>query len=445
VTAAPGGSPAPQAGTAGPAPSPRTGRAGRLVADVVHFLSVPDEDPGGPSLGPVGSLRVLRRHPLTSDALLSLALFALSLHQLLHPVHRGTEAWVLTAALIAPLVLRRRAPVAVFGLLAAVAFVQWTRGYPLVADLSLLVALYTVAIHRPRRVTLAAAMVLELGVVMASLRFSPAGSWIRSLVFLSAMVAAVVLRGRSLRARRANLAALAERAERAERERDQQARLATAAERARIAREMHDIIAHSLAVMVALADGAAAKVAREPDRAATAIGQVADLGRQSLRETRRLLGVLRETENGTPGPTAPLPPTPGFGDLRNLVAQVQATGLATSFHVAGDPLPSVPGAGLAVYRIVQEALTNTLKHAPDAGRVDVSLAYHAPVLDVTVRDDGHLPAAGAGAAGNGHGVGHGLGGMRERAAVYQGHVTAGPDPEGGWRVHARLHVPGGSS
>lgn len=431
MTAAPGGTPTP--------------RAGRLVAGVARFFSGPDDGPGGPSLGAIRPLRVIGRHPLAADALLALALFALSLHQLLHPVHRGTETWVLSGALIAPLVLRRRAPVAVFGLLSAVAFVQWTRGYPLVADLALLVGLYTVAVHRHRRVTLAAAAVLELGVVMASVRFSPAGSWIRSLVFLSAMVAAAVLRGRSLRARRAHLAALAERAERAERERDQQAQLAATAERARIAREMHDIIAHSLAVMVALADGAAAKVAREPDRAAAAIGQVADLGRQSLRETRRLLGVLRQTENATLGPAAPLPPAPGFGELRDLVAQVRATGLAASLDVTGDPLPSGPGAGLAVYRIVQEALTNTLKHARGAGRVDVALAYHQPVLEVSVRDDGHPPAARAGAAGNGHGVGHGLVGMRERAAVYQGHVTAGPDPDGGWSVHARLHVPGGSS
>jgi len=431
VTPAPGGAPTP--------------RAGRLVAGVARFLSDSDEGPGGPSLGAIRPLRVFSRHPLSADALLALALFALSLHQLLHPVHRGMEVWVLSGALLAPLVLRRRAPVAVFGLLSAVAFVQWTRGYPLVADLALLVALYTVAVQRHRRVTLAAAAVLELGVVMASLRFSPAGSWIRSLVFLSAMVAAAVLRGRSLRARRAHLAALAERAERAERERDQQAQLAATAERARIAREMHDIIAHSLAVMIALADGAAAKLAREPDRAAAAIGQVADLGRQSLRDTRRLLGVLRETESATPGPAAPLPPAPGFGELRDLVAQVQATGLAASLDVAGDPLPSGPGAGLAVYRIVQEALTNTLKHAHGAGRVEVTLAYHQPVLEVSVRDDGHPRAARAGAARNGHGFGHGLVGMRERAAVYQGHVTAGPDPEGGWKVQARLHVPGGSS
>ncbi|MGH9060114.1 MAG: sensor histidine kinase, partial [Acidimicrobiales bacterium] len=339
---------------------------------------------------------------------------------------------------ILPVVWRRRYPVGVFAVLSLVALAQWFLADRLVADLSLLVALYTVASLRPRRTALAAAAVLEVGVGMATGRWSPGGSWIRSLVFLSAMVAAALFLGANVRARRAQLAMLTERAERLEHERDQQARLSAVAERTRIAREMHDVLAHSLAVMVSLADGAAAKLSSEPERAATAIAHVSDLGRQSLRDTRRLLGVLRADD--APDLTTPQPDS---GQLDDLVARVRATGLDASLHVSGEPFELAPAAGLTVYRIVQEALTNSLKHAAGARAVRVRLRYHQPELDVDVVDDGisAWPPVGGRPEPT---AGHGLAGMRERAAVYRGTVLAGPDPEGGWRVHAHLPVgPGG--
>ncbi len=399
-------------------------------------------DPGseGPEGGPTAGApwrrvtAAVQAHPRVSDAALAGVLAVLTTPRLILESRPGAAMLVLQGALLIPLIWRRRYPVGVFVTLSLVAFAQWLFAEPLVADLSLLVALCTVAIHRPRLVALAAAATVETGVIMASLRWTLAGTWIRSLVFLSAMAAAALLLGVNVRARRAHLASLTERAERVERERDQQARMAAVAERTRIAREMHDVLAHSLAVMISLADGAAAKLRSEPQRAATAIAHVSDIGRQSLRETRRLLGVLRADD--TPGSTSP---QPDVGGLDDLVAGVRATGLDASLKVSGEPFDISPGAGLTVYRIVQEALTNILKHATEARRVRVRLRYATPVLDVEVSDDGRpgWPPEGRVAVPQ---AGHGLAGMHERASVHHGHVDAGPGPDGGWWVQAYLPV-----
>ncbi len=191
--------------------------------------------------------------------------------------------------------------------------------------------------------------------------------------------------------------------------------------------------------MVSLADGAAAKLISEPERAATAISHVSDLGRQSLRETRRLLGVLRSDD--TLEPTTPQPDVDQIGDL---IAGVRATGLDASLQVTGDPFDIPPGAGLTAYRIVQEALTNCIKHAAGARSVRVSLCYEDPQLQIEVNDDGLLPWPPEGGAPPVPTPGHGLAGMHERASVYQGTVAAGPDPDGGWRLAARLPVGPGS-
>lgn len=369
-----------------------------------------------------------QEHPPATDLAVALFVAAISCGWLLTvPERDDLVAWVFQVALLAPLVARRQRPVAVFVVLSAVASVQWLTGVRLVADLALLVVLYTLAAHRPRRVAMAAAGVVEVGVIMASLRWRFTGSWMQSLTFLTATAAGAVLLGTNLQARRANLALLTERAERSERERDQHARMAAASERSRIAREMHDTIAHSLAVMVALAEGALAKLVIDPHAAAAAIEDMSDLGRQALRETRQLLGVLR-TE-GTPGPTAP---QPGLDQLNDLVAQVRATGLQATMAVSGNRFGVSPGAGLTVYRIVQEALTNSLKHATGAHSAHVRLYYREPALDVEVSDDGRASAPA--------GTGQGLSGMRERVSLYQGTVTAGPGPAGGWIVRASLDL-----
>jgi signal transduction histidine kinase len=391
----------------------------------------------GPEPGEAGRLRsAARAHPTIVDAGLAAVVAVLTTPWLLHHTQTGAGGWVLQAALILPLIWRRRWPVGVFVTLSAVAFAQWLISDRLPADLSLLVALATVALHRSRRTALGAGIVLEVGVIMAVTRWSLAGSWIRSLVFLSTMVGAALLLGANLRSRRANLAALVERAQRLEYERDQQARLSAAAERTRIAREMHDVLAHSLAVMISLADGAAAKLTSEPQRAADAIARVAELGRQSLRDTRSLVGVLRPDH--APDPMAP---QPDIGRLDELLQGVRGTGLDARIAVSGDTFEVPPGAGLTVYRIVQEALTNSLKHAPGARTVQVRLCYAWPDLRVEVTDDGRLPWPPEGTPREAaRSNGHGLDGMRERASLHGGTLDAGPAPGGGWRVLASLPV-----
>jgi signal transduction histidine kinase len=313
---------------------------------------------------------------------------------------------------------------AVFLAIAAIAFAQWLNGFALTADVALLVAVYTVAVHEPRRRLVLAAVILEVGIVLATARWALEAPG-PVLVFLTGMATAAVVLGVNVRTRRAYLASLEERAAQLERERDQQAQLAAAAERARIAREMHDIVAHNLSVMVALADGAGFMAESDPQRSAGAMEQVSRTGRNALGEMRRLLGVLRAD-----GEVA-LAPQPGLADLDELLERVRAAGLRVTLETSGTPIALGSGAELTVYRLVQEALTNTLKHAGPEARATVRLRYEPDGIDVEVTDDGRDHARVS--AG-----GQGLSGMRERAAVYGGSIDAGPRAGGGWRVHTRL-------
>jgi signal transduction histidine kinase len=345
----------------------------------------------------------------------------------------GNEfAWwalLIDLGLAIPLIWRRRAPAVVFGIIAAVAFVQWLTGERIFAVVALLVAFYTVASRESRRLTVAAAIVLEVGALLASVRWAGEGHDLVLFVLLSGMVTAAGVIGTHIRTRRDYLMALEERAARLEVERDQQARLAVAAERARIARDMHDVVAHNLSVMIALADGASFTADADPGRAATAMSQVSATGRQALTEMRRLLGVLRDDQPAT------LQPQPGVADLDRLMAQVRLTGLRGELVSEGDVCELQPGLQLTVYRLVQEALTNTLKHAVDAEFVTVRLRYLRSTLEVEVVDDGAVrerPVADT--------AGHGITGMRERAAVYGGTVEAGPCAGRGWRVRASFDL-----
>jgi signal transduction histidine kinase len=300
------------------------------------------------------------------------------------------------------------------------------------ADITLLVGLYTVAAHRGRRQTLAAFAVLEAGIVLATMSWSAPEHEAGPFVSLSALAVTAAVIGTNMRGRRAQLAFLRERAVRLERERDQRAQLAVAGERSRIAREMHDIVTHNLSVMVALADGAVFAQDSSPQRAAAAMRQVSATGRQAITDMRRFLGVLRADE-----PDAMRHPMPGIAQLDTLAEQVRAAGLPTRLVVSGEPARVPAAAQLTAYRLVQEALTNTLKHAPAGATAEVRVACAAGEVAVTVTDDG----AGAVAPpppGPEHSSGHGLAGMRERAAAYGGLLTAGPLPGGGWRVAARL-------
>jgi signal transduction histidine kinase len=330
------------------------------------------------------------------------------------------------------LLWRRRHPVGVFAAaavleLACLLFTFESGSFP-----ALVVALYTVAAHRRRRVAFAAAVVFEAINVLTALHFStPEAGFLTTLTVLNGLMLAGLFLGTTLYTQRQYAASLRDRAERLERERDQQALLAATAERTRIAREMHDIVAHSLSVVIRLADGAVATARTDPETASAAMGQVAATGRQSLAEMRRLLGVLREE----PGGAAALAPQPDLQRIDVLLEEVRATGLPVALSTSGTPLALPAMAETTVYRIVQEGLTNVLRHAVRPTRVDVALAWRGEELEIAVRDDG------ASAPVTSRGAGQGLRGIGERAALYDGEVESGPLQPRGWQVRARLRFP----
>jgi signal transduction histidine kinase len=331
------------------------------------------------------------------------------------------------AGLLLPLIWRRRAPFLVFLLVAAVALIQWFARELLAADLAPLVAFYTVATYESKRRIAFAALILEIGAVMAVVRFGPPNNQVWAFVFISVLVMAAGLIGYNIRTRRAYLAGLEDRAARLERERGQEAELAAAAERSRIAREMHDVVAHNIAVMIALAEGAAYTNDTEPERATAIMSQVSGTGRAALAEMRRLLGVMRAPEDASPAHA----PQPTIADLDELVETVRTAGLPTRLAITGSPATLPPSAQLAIYRMVQEALTNTLKHA-SASRAEVRLSCSPESVRLEITNDGTTTAYGP--------AGHGIVGMRERAAVFGGEIEAGPGPSGGWRVATTLRL-----
>ncbi|MFJ9693305.1 sensor histidine kinase [Kitasatospora sp. NPDC101183] len=240
--------------------------------------------------------------------------------------------------------------------------------------------------------------------------------------------------GRLTRVRRAYLTELEDRAARLERERDAQAKVAVAAERARIARELHDVVAHNVSVMIVQADGAAYVLDNNPHQAKQALTTIATTGRQALVEMRRLLGVLRTSDT-----TDDYVPQPGVEELPELLDQVRTAGLRVDYTTTGDPLDLPRGVELTVYRIVQEALTNVRKHGGPHAHAHVTVDYGDRELAVQIDDDGrgttttdHLTTGGA------DGLGHGLIGMRERVGMVSGNLETGPRPGGGFRIRATL-------
>jgi signal transduction histidine kinase len=360
------------------------------------------------------------------DGLIVVTIVGLGLLRAPDDVAKSTSS-LFTVALALPLLWRRRRPVTVFAVVVAVAVVQLALDVRAFGDSALLVALYTVAVTQPLRTTLVAAAMLEVGIGAAVARWASHGDPLNAFVALSGLLTAAGVLGVNVRHRQALLASLHERAARLEAERDQQGRLAAAAERSRIAREMHDIVAHHLSVMIALTDGALYALQEAPDRAEVAARNASRTGREALTEMRRLLGVLREDEPG--GTRAP---QPGIDQLDALVEQVRAAGMPTTVTVTGAPPDHVSGGlQLAAYRIVQEGLTNALKHGGPGVEASVSLCWSGCRLRLEIANIGTPVLAPIVEGG-------GLRGMRERAAVYDGAVTAGPRSSGGWAVVAEL-------
>nr|WP_111552511.1 histidine kinase [Kitasatospora sp. SolWspMP-SS2h] len=341
------------------------------------------------------------------------------------------------AALLLPLLWRRRRPGAAFAVVGAVFLVQWSLGAAQRADAALLLALYALALHGRLRTLAWACAASTVGAVAVAVRMSSAVPVWDVLFFLTTAVTAAVALGIAVRMRRARLAGLRERAARLEVERDQRSRLAAAAERARVAREMHDIIGHNLSVIITLADGGAYAARSTPERGREALVLIGDSGRQALGELRRMLGVLREHGDGLE-----LAPQPGIADLAELCGRIRAAGPEVVHRTEGALESLDRGVQLMVYRIVQEALTNTLKHAGPAARARVSVSLAGARLLVRVDDDGgpDQQPGGAPSPGGPPGEGQGVTGMRERAALYGGTVAAGPAPGGGWSVVADLDV-----
>jgi signal transduction histidine kinase len=329
-----------------------------------------------------------------------------------------------------PLLWRRSHPSLVLLLVAGAFGARVLLGFsPGIAGFGLLVAMYSVAAYElgVRRVFFL--VVAGLGFVAGFVVFGVTGNprsfaiTVPSLFFVAAW-----LIGDYLQTRRAYVAELEERAARLERERDQDRRLAADEERTRIARELHDVVAHDVSVIAIQAGAARAVQAIRPEAAAHALGLIETTARDTLIELNRLLGVLR----GSNGASADRRPQPGIGQLAGLVEELRAAGLEVDARVEGEARPLPPAVDLSAYRIVQEATTNVLKHA-HARRVDIRVHYAETMLALDIRDDG---------AGNGadpaSSAGHGLIGMRERVALFGGELRAGRNPAGGFSVHARL-------
>jgi signal transduction histidine kinase len=343
----------------------------------------------------------------------------------------GTLA--LQAGLLLPLLWRRRAPSAALAVTAAAFLVQWSLGVLLRADVALLVALYSVTLHgRLRHLPWACTAAVAL-LVPVAVRVSGFVSFWEALFFLLTAVTAAVALGLAVRIRRAQLASLRDRAARLEIERDQRSKLAAATERVRVAREMHDIVGHNLSVIITLADGGAYAADVAPERSKEALRLVGDAGRQALGELRRMLGILREKADAPE-----LDPQPGIADLDALCARIRAAGPEVVYRSAGELDTLDRGVQLMAYRIVQEALTNTLNHAGPRTRIDVQVAADGTELRIRVRDSGR--GDGPAQALDPSEKGNGLAGMRERAALYGGTVDAGPTPGGGWVVTAVLDI-----
>jgi signal transduction histidine kinase len=422
-----------------------------------------------------GSLvrRVRRLPPTVADGLLAALVTALGLPQLfianpslakLGIEFRGTDALavLLTLAQTVPLAWRRRAPMAVLAVTGLAALAHLAVGYrPTWAEFGVLIALYTVAAHCPQRRSLLAAALVAVGLAvyatLAVVRYpSSAEEEVQGWLVSYVQFAAAWFLGDVQQRRLAYTAKLEALNAQLATEQELRSRWAVAEERGRIARELHDVVAHSVSVMTVQAGAARRTLAASPDQAAAALGQIEQTGRQALVELRRLLGLLRDDQ----GDGADLTPQPSLEQLATLAAASREAGLPVEVTVEGEPRPLPAGIDLSAYRIVQEALTNSLKHAGPA-RARVRVRYGHDALEVQVTDDG---LGGRGAGGDGGGLvvvtigpggalelpgrgsdgGNGLIGMRERVALFGGTLETGPRPDGGYRVAARLPLDGGS-
>jgi signal transduction histidine kinase len=405
------------------------------------------EGPGGWSRASRSIMGWLRARPLLADGLLAGLLAAFSLVALVYANRDcdgacrpgGAAAVGLVLAQTLPLAWRRRHPLTV-SLVTGLA----TAGYGLAPypDLAMpipiggVVGMYSVAAWGGRRAALGSGGVAAV-VAVVSLSLPRTDADLVDAAFVSLALAGAWLLGDRARVQRVLAAELQERALRLEGERADEARRAVASERARIARELHDVVAHHVSMMVVQAEAGPVVVEHDPARAAGAFEAIAATGRQALVEMRRLLGMLRGDEEPAPS----LAPQPGLAEVPSLVEQVGRAGLRVELVVEGTRAALPAGVDLSAYRIVQEALTNAVKHG-GPGRAVVLVRYGERELQLRVWDGGR-PAAGNGAPPPGRpetAPGRGLLGMQERVALFGGELRAGPGPDGGFTVDARIPI-----
>jgi signal transduction histidine kinase len=369
--------------------------------------------------------RVRRLAPL-ADPALALVILVVSLQPLLREGKGPIPAWgyVLVVAQCLPLVFRRRWPLAVALVCGTLTVVYGVSSLPdPPVPYAGLLSLYSVAAHGSRDHANAAGITAAFALTGALL-FDP-GADLEDATVQILLFATAWLLGDSTRRRRDAATALAERNEQLERTRAAESAAAVAAERSRIARELHDVVAHHLSMMVVQAEGGAVAAGRDPVKAEATFDAIGAAGKQALTEMRRLLGVLKQD-----GPAA-LAPQPGAGEIAALIEGVRSAGLDVRFTMSGDPRELTPAVGLTAYRLVQEALTNCVRHS-GATAVDVSVRYGPDAVELAVIDDGK------GGTAEPRPGGHGLVAMRERVALVGGTLDAGPAPDRGWAVRATL-------
>jgi signal transduction histidine kinase len=410
----------------------------------------------------------IQRHPKITDALPAAFLILIGLVSTGGGSDGTTlDRWLAVPLVVleaAPLVVRRRWPIGTFVFASTVGLIGFFAGKPgfTGASFAFLIYLYTVAAYRERRFSIPAMVVVyvgaitELAIIGAYLRNAgnydscndlqgpalitcqngvSAGapqvfSWsnvVIAAILVGGLIGLFWVAGDSMRYRREYYVRLEDRAERLERERDAQAQIAAAAERARIARELHDVVAHNVSVMVVQADGATYALDQDPESTRKALMAISQTGRTALTEMRRMLGVLRSADD-----VGVYAPQPGIEQLGDLLEQVRAAGLPVTLTVEGVPREMPTGLALAVYRIIQESLTNTRKHGGPDVRASVGLMFTDDCLVLKISDNGR------GAAAPGDGAGHGLVGMRERVNVFGGTLATGAQSNGGYAVEAIL-------
>jgi len=385
--------------------------------------------------------RLRHPDPWVIDGGTALVLLGLMIGMLAsQPVKAGQHAttpaaYLLAVLLTAPFLTHRKFPRTSLAICLAALIVYALGRFTAYPGLPIFALTFGITLHSSRRLALvtviaaAAAMTVALSLQAPSVRST--GTWISTeLAIVVAWLAA-----ENLRNRRARWAELHARAERLEREREAEARRAVTEERLRIARELHDVVAHSMSVIAVQSAVGNHVMDAQPEEARHALAAIEATSRSALTEMRRLLGVLRQDGE----PAGSLVPAPGLADLAPLAAQVQKAGLSVWIHVEGERGQVPPGVDLSAYRIVQEALTNVIKHA-GSSTASVTVCYGPGSVMLEITDDGPgTPRAGTRPATPS--TGHGIIGMRERVAVFGGEFAAGPRADGGFRVFARLPIP----